>query len=154
MELTKEQLANILQIDTRTVRKYKDEGMPHKKFKNSFLYPARESITWCLLNGKLDDILEQLENTDELAPNIRKDLADAKLKEFKLAVEQGKYYLKEEIDKKAEYIITSTKNKLLSMGNKIAPTLVGIEETNEVKNIIDNVNYEILEELSKLDELV
>ena len=154
MELTKEQLANILDVQERTIRNYKDEGMPHKKVKNSFTYPARDAIAWCLLNGKLDDILEELENTDELPPNIRKDLADAKLKEFKLAVEQGKYYTKEEINKKAEYLVISTKNKILGLPAKVAPVLVGLEDIAEVEKLLYDSCYELLEGLSKIDELV
>jgi len=79
---------------------------------------------------------------------------NAKLTEHKYEVEKGKYYAKEEIDKKAEYVIVSAKNKFLGMPSKVAPLLVGIKNIEEAELIVSEAIYEILKELSNVTELV
>lgn len=84
---------------------------------------------------------------------IQKDYWAAKLNEFKFEVEKGKYYPKEVIDKKAEHILVSFRNKTLALPSKIAPALVGIEDAAEIKAILDNAVYELLDELSRLEDI-
>ena len=84
-----------------------------------------------------------------------KDFWAAKINEFKYEVEQGKFYPKEIIDKKAEKIITAAKNKALALPVKLAPQLVIIDDVNEMQNALEKAMREFLEELSRLNnELV
>ena len=104
-------------------------------------------------DDELKELLADVTNPQQKV-QIIKDFWVAKLNEFKYESEKGKYYLKEDIDKKAKQIITITKNKFLALGNKIAPLLITCETIEEIKFIIDNAVYEILTELGKLDEMV
>jgi hypothetical protein len=53
-----------------------------------------------------------------------KNFWSVKLNEFKYEVEKGKYYPKEEIDKKAEKVTIAAKNKALALPTKLAPQLI------------------------------
>lgn len=86
---------------------------------------------------------------------IQKDYWAAKLNEFKYEVEKGKYYPKEEIDKKAEKIIIAARNKALALPTKLAPQLISIDDVNEMQETLEKAIYEFLMELSRLgNELV
>jgi len=106
-----------------------------------------------------DEMMEELENLllDVSNPSqkvaIIKDFWIGKINQLKYEVEKGKYYSKEIIDKKAEHILVSFRNKTLAMPSKVAPTLVGIEDAAEIKAILDNAVYELLDELSRLEDI-
>ena len=101
---------------------------------------------------ELDELLKQTETPAQYV-QVLKDYWSAKLNEFKFEVEKGKYYSKELIDKKAENILVSFRNKTLALPSKIAPALVGIEDAAEIKAILDNAVYELLDELSRLEDI-
>jgi transcriptional regulator with XRE-family HTH domain len=105
----------------------------------------------------LDELNRLLEQTETPAQYVQvmKDFWAAKINEFKYEVEQGKYYPKEEIDKKAEKIIIAAKNKALALPTKLAPQLIAIDDVNEIQDTLGKAIYDFLEELSRLDnELV
>jgi transcriptional regulator with XRE-family HTH domain len=105
----------------------------------------------------LDELNRLLEQTETPAQyvSVMKDFWAAKINEFKYEVEQGKYYPKEEIDKKAEKVIIAAKNKALALPTKLAPQLISIDDVNEMQETLEKAIYEFLMELSRLDnELV
>jgi len=103
---------------------------------------------------ELNKLLEQTETPAQYV-QVMKDFWAAKINEFKYEVEQGKFYPKEIIDKKAEKIITAAKNKALALPVKLAPQLVIIDDVNEMQNALEKTMREFLEELSRLNnELV
>jgi len=104
-------------------------------------------------NQELQEILSQA-TTPVQKVQILKDFWASKINQHKYEVEKGKYYLKEEINKKAEYVISSAKSKFLALPSKIAPALVGIDDIAVIKNILEDAIYEILNELGGLNELV
>ncbi|SFV63482.1 hypothetical protein MNB_SV-14-1018 [hydrothermal vent metagenome] len=91
MEWSSTDFGNIVGKSRMQINRYRKEGMPSiQKGKN--YYFNYDSIRWLFNTG-----VEQIERTDEsddvesLPARERKDLADAKNKEFDLAVKQGKF---------------------------------------------------------------
>jgi len=101
---------------------------------------------------ELNELLSQTESPTQYV-QVLKDFWAGMIGKFKYEVEKGKYYSKEIIDKKAEHILVSFRNKTLAMPTKVAPTLVGIEDVAEIKSILDNAVYELLDELSRLEDI-
>ena len=124
---------------------YKNSTSTPKKQKSNNFKPSN-------LGNDLEELLKMAQTPIQKV-QIQKDYWAAKLNEFKYEVEKGKYYPKEVIDKKAEHILVSFRNKTLAMPSKIAPTLVGIEDAAEIKAILDNAVYELLDELSRLEDI-
>jgi len=134
----------------RSAQKWaKEKRIKAKKNGKKWLYEIDDVIQFGYENGYIDI---ELSDKDELPPNIRKDLADAELKEFKLAVEKGKYYSKEEIETYIQRVLVSFRNKTLGLASKIAPALVALDEAQEAQAIVYEACYELLEELGRLDE--
>ena len=102
--------------------------------------------------GDLEILLTGVENPSQKVAII-KDFWIGKINQLKFEVEKGKYYSKELIDKKAENILVSFRNKTLALPSKVAPTLIGIEDVAEIKAILDNAVYELLDELSRLEDI-
>jgi phage terminase Nu1 subunit (DNA packaging protein) len=85
------EFADFVGISKRQINNYRKEGMPSIK-KNKYYYYDFGAIQWLYDNG-----IKQVKraggehDTKELSARERKDLADAKSKEFDLEVKQGKY---------------------------------------------------------------
>ena len=148
---------------------HKKRGSPKKFYYYSEIKPhfIENSLSEEIIKKEtLPDMVNTTENNDELElilqeaqtavqkVQIIKDFWTGKINQQKYEVEKGLYYTKEEINKKAEYVLMSSRNKFLSMPSKIAPSLIGLETIAEAEAIISEAVYEILEELSKINELV
>lgn len=170
--ITQKELADILGVSKQYIGKLAKQGVfdscfQGKKldkncaletyflFKNSSTSAKKRSKTNFSSKSVGNDLEELLlaAQTPIQKVQIQKDYWAAKLNEFKFEVEKGKYYPKEVIDKKAEHILVSFRNKTLALPSKIAPALVGIEDAAEIKAILDNAVYELLDELSRLEDV-
>ena len=91
MELKSSEFADLIGVSQRQINNYRKDGMPSVQ-KGSYHYYNFEAIQWLYDNGIKQ--INRVDNSDdvELLPaRERKDLADAKNKEFDLAVKMGKY---------------------------------------------------------------
>lgn len=154
-----EPLCAMIGVSSMTISNYVKDGMPYVHLNESTRrsFPVRKCFEWLILNGymqiKYDKQTETEDDLEELPPKERKDLADARLKELELAKKKGELISLEEIRKECEYILTSFKNKTLGVPSKIAPALIGLETIAETKAILDEAMYELLTELSKLEDM-
>jgi phage terminase Nu1 subunit (DNA packaging protein) len=91
MELKSSEFANLIGVSQRQVNNYRKEGMPSIK-KNKYYYYNFDAIQWLYDNGikQVKRITDEAQ-VQQLSIRERKDLAEAKIKEFELAVKQGKY---------------------------------------------------------------
>jgi len=177
MELiTQSELAKILGVDRSYISKLAKKGIfshcfEGKKLKKDCALEAyyksrnlrresqRRSNTKkkLLAQGMNSKELEEMLNSEPLSVmqkvQLQKDYWAAKLNELKYDVERKRLYTREEIDKKAENILVAFRNKTLALPTKVAPTLIGLEDIAEIKSILDNAVYELLEELSRLEDI-
>ncbi len=146
-------------VSTMQITNYVKEGMPftHINESKQRSFPIKKCFEWLILNGymeiKYDKQTETEEDLEELPPKERKDLADARLKELELAKKKSELISIEEIRKENEYILTAFRNKTLGVPSKIASALIGIESVAEIKAILEEVMYELLAELSRLEDV-
>lgn len=127
--------AGIINKSRRQVTNYKKDGIPIVKRGSRSLYPVRKAFEWLIKRGVIKVKLEEgdAEDVELLPPNIRKDLADAKLKEFNLKILEGKYILKEEEEKAAANLAISLRDRLMSLPDRIVP---GLEADEKIKHAI------------------
>lgn len=151
--LSQKDVSEMLNVSIPTTNAYKNRGIPMTDDKPA-KYPAREVMFWAIQNQIVDfNIKVDDDDLEDLPPSIRKDLADARLKEHKLKELQGEVISIEEIRKENEYILTAFRNKTLGVPSKIAPALIGIESVAEIKAILEEAMYELLTELSRLENV-
>lgn len=153
MQVSAKQVAEIYKLndDGRSAQQWAKNGkLKAIKVSSKWVFEIDDVIQFGCENGYIQTLIG---DRDELAPNVRKDLADAELKEFKLAVEKGKYYTRDEIDKKVEFLLLNTRNRLLGMGVKLAPHVIGLTEPYQAQSIIYDECYDTLLELSRMEDI-
>jgi len=91
MELKSSEFADLVGVSQRQINNYRKDGMPSIQ-KGSYHYYDFEAIQWLYDNGiKQINRVDDSDDVEFLPARERKDLADAKNKEFDLAVKMGKY---------------------------------------------------------------
>ena len=91
MELKSSEFADLVGVSQRQINNYRKDGMPSIQ-KGSYHYYNFEAIQWLYDNGiKQINRVDDSDDVEFLPARERKDLADAKNKEFDLAVKMGKY---------------------------------------------------------------
>ena len=93
-------------------------------------------------------------NTDLIEAKVRDTHASAALKEFKLQVQQGKYVLLADVNKRWAEDANKVRTKLQGLSSRVVPQLAGqIHEAAVIKRLIDDIVYEALTELSDTYEV-
>lgn len=147
-------LAKLARVSQKTINNYDKDDMPFEKRGARKVYPVRQCLEWMIFRGKITVEMETSDDVDrkKLPPDYRKDLADAELKEHKLAVLRGEYVSLEEVTDAAVKVITNTKTMLLPIGTKLAPVLAVTDDPSKVKQLIDDSIYGALENLAQLED--
>lgn len=126
------EFAKLIEKTRQQVNNYRIKGMPSIK-KGKYYYYGFEAIQWLITNG-LREVTLPTESKTELTIHERNKLADTKLKEHKLKVQQGKYILKNRIEKDLSDIIISMRNQLLNLPTRMVIDVEIKEElTKELK---------------------
>lgn len=142
-------LAKLLNISERQVQRLALDGVIIKNDKNKYLF--LESI---------QSYIEYLEEKN----NAPKDLKEAKIKEEierlkkdtelkKLRIQEMKNQLHsaDTIKEVMVNMLMNMKGKLLSISNKLAPLIIGMDNLGEIQDAIQSEILESLEELSDYD---
>lgn len=115
--------------------------------------------------GILENNLYNNENLDELNSllltastssqkvQIIKDFWTGKTNEQKFLESEKLLMPKEEIIKDVQRILKAFRDKTLSLPTKMSSELVGIKDKKEVAAIVESYCYELLEELSSLEDI-
>jgi hypothetical protein len=85
--------------------------------------------------------------------NVIKDFWTGKINEQKFLEGQKLLIPKEQIIKDVQRILKAFKDKALSLPTKISSDLVGLTEKREVATIVESYMYELLEDLSNLEDI-
>jgi phage terminase Nu1 subunit (DNA packaging protein) len=151
--LSAKDTATLLNVSTRSIQGYKEKGIPITDSKPP-KYPAREVVLWAIKNGVIDFALSTATSAEHeaLPPRERKDLADAQLKELLLAEKRGELISIEEVRKEIEFLLVSSRNKVLAMPHKLAPIVITCETTAEAFSMITDACYDALNDLSRLED--
>jgi hypothetical protein len=85
--------------------------------------------------------------------NVIKDFWTGKINEQKFLEGQKLLIPKEQIVKDVQRILKAFKDKALALPTKISSDLVGLTEKKDVALIVESYMYELLEELSNLEDI-
>jgi len=135
--ITAGEFSKLIEVSRQQMSNYREQGMPSTK-KGKYYYFGFDAIQWLVTNG-LREITLPTESKEELTIHERNKLADTKLKEHKLQVQQGKYVLKNKIEKDLTDTIISMRNQLLNIPNRmVIDTDIKEELTKELKIYIND----------------
>ena len=148
MEWTSTEFGNMIGKSRMQINRYRKEGMPSiQKGKN--YYFNYDSIKWLFNTG-----VEQIDRTDDsadvefLPARERKDLADAKNKEFDLAVKMGKFIPDDVARANGANMGILVREKFISFPDKYVPTLELDESTKHyIKTTLKDGINEALNEI-------
>ncbi len=106
-------------------------------------------------NENLDELNSLLltASTSSRKVQIRKDFWTGKINEQKFLEGEKLLMPKEEIIKDVQRILKAFRDKTLSLPTKMSSELVGIKDKKEVAAIVESYCYELLEELSSLEDI-
>ena len=106
-------------------------------------------------NENLDELdgLLSTASTSSQKVQIIKDFWTGKINEQKFLEGEKLLMPKEEIIKDVQRILKAFRDKTLSLPTKMSSELVGIKDKKEVAAIVESYCYELLEELSSLEDI-
>ena len=105
------------------------------------------------------DNLEELEillssaNTGNQKVQIIKDFWAGKINQQKFSEGEKLLIPKEQIVKDVQRILKAFKDKALALPTKISSDLVGLKDKKDVATVVESYMYELLEELSRLEDV-
>lgn len=136
-------------LSKTTIKNFIDKGMPFVENGRQKAYPVKACIFWAVKEAilKIPLVLEDDFNPEDLPPNVRKDLADAKLKELKYDVEKDKYIMKNLVVKKASEAGIIFREGIISLGDRLAGQVASENNQRECKNIIDKETRRLAEQI-------
>ena len=151
--------AALVNLDKRRVQQLANEGVIQKSGRGQ--YPVSEVTHYIeylqeLAQSRGIDPERGIETDHDkgyLDPNrelARKNAALADMMELKLAVEKGELLNAREVGAKWTEHVLSARNRLLSMGSRLAPRLMAAQGDGErkLKVIIDEAVHQALQELA------
>ena len=135
--ITAGEFAKLIEVTRQQVNNYRAEGMPSIK-KGSYYYYNFSSIQWLVTNG-LREIKLPTGEQKVLTIHERNKLADTKLKEHKLKVQEGSYVLKNKIEKDLTDVVIQMRNQLINLPSRMILDEKAKEElTAELKIFIND----------------
>lgn len=138
MQVSTKELSNALGLTDRRVQELESEGVIKKIERNKW------DLTACI-DAYLDYKIKLATQSFELSEaRAKKELADAELKELRLAKEKGEVIAIDRLEKDLSDIAAAVSNKLYSLPNKLKRS---INLSDEVENAINNEVESILNEL-------
>lgn len=150
IELTREKTAEIFGCDLRTVDNWLRRGCPGQKIGNRWQINSAEVSQW-LRDRERQDALGETAAIDESEARRRKIAAEASLAEHELAIKQGAAIGIADFEAQMAAMIGAARAKLLNLGAKVGPLVLGCQSPTEAKDLIDGAVYEVLGELSAFD---
>ena len=143
------ELGKLLGITDRHVRRLAGENVLKKngQGKYYFLENIRAYIDYVsAMNEAPADLKEKKLETD-----IEKGQKDIELRDLKIKEITNELHPASVIERVMTNAIINVKGRLLSMPNKIAPMVLGIENIGEIQEIVDTALRSILLDLSEYD---
>lgn len=146
------QIAVILNLTASRIQQLVQEGLP-KKLRGK--YDQDECVGWYI--RYLQALVEKKAIVGEggaVLANEREERlrllrADADLREIELARERGQLVTIEEVEHEMTDLILVTKARVLAVGARVAPELVGETSRLMIQAVIDKAHKEALSHLAK-----
>ena len=145
---TKKEIAKeIIEVASETIEEFEKDINIHtqKAITDSELY-NQENLE------ELKTLLSEAKSSSQKV-QIKKDFWTGKINEQKFFEGQKLLIPKEQIIKDVQRILKAFRDKTLSLPTKMSTELVGLKDKKEVAAIVESYCYELLEELSSLEDI-
>ena len=148
-------MANLLSVTDRRVRDLAQEEIlvRVKRGRYDLAQSIKNYILHIKTNNNLKDIsVDQdidLEKEKALHERIKKETSELKLKVMK-----GELHYSEDVEKVMTDMLIMFRNKVMSMGSKIAPMIISRTDLNVIEDIVNDECISALEELSEYDPML
>ena len=148
MDFGASKFAELIGVSRQQVNNYTKQGMPSTK-RGKYNYYNFDAIQWLYDNGiKRINRATDGEDVEKLSIRERKELADAKLKEFDLAVKQGKYIKYDIARANGAKLGALVRETISNIPDRFIPRLALDEDTKHYLRI--ELKKEIYETLVKI----
>jgi len=142
------QIARILMVTPPTVTEYVSRGMPWRQQGRKglpWLFAVDECVAWV----RAQDRANQVDDPTSIEEaRLRKEVAEAALKEIELAKVRGQVVDVEAVAQAVGEMFANVRARLLALAPKVAPLVYRAETLQEGRVIIDDGIYDVLSELS------
>lgn len=152
VDLSVDKTSQFFGVDSRTVQRWMTNGCPGSKDPKGRWVINSAAVSEWLRQRERESALGEVSSIDEDEARRRKISAEAALAEFELATKQGSAVSIEHFEKVMSLMVASARAKLLNLGAKLAPLLIGCTSVTEGKDAIDGGIREVLAELSVSDD--
>ena len=153
-KLTKIALAKRFGVTTRTVDNYVAEHMPHHGARKSLYFLWHECLAWWRAR-EIEKAIPPSSSDSESGDGVslteaerRKMLADAELKELKVAREKGKLVAIADVAAAQGQIASNIRTRLRALPAKLTPRLVG-RRRQDIKTLLEKEIDAALTELAQ-----
>jgi len=149
MEFSSSEFADFIGVSKRQVNNYRNDGMPSIQ-KGKYHYYIFDAIQWLYDNGikQVNRRVDDSEDVEMLPARERKDLADAKNKEFDLAVKMKQYIPQDVAKSNGSNAGLFVRDTLSSLPDRFIPRLRFSEEDKHYLKV--ELKEEIYETLVKI----
>jgi phage terminase Nu1 subunit (DNA packaging protein) len=132
----------MLDVSGQTIYSWRRRGCPCSRKGASYEFDVAKVFAWRVAQA------EATSGASLTEARRRKLLADAEMQESELAKQRGSLVDAETVVTAMSQIIGNARAKILPLGTKVAPFLVGLQNIAQIKKIIDDEIYAILTELA------
>ena len=143
-------LAKLLGISDRHLRRLASENIIKKNGQGKY-YFVENVNAYIEYVEKLNDAPADLKE-EKLKEEIKKIKKESELKDLKIKELKNELHPAHVIEKVMTNTLINIKGKLLSMPNKIAPLIIGIENLGEIQDVMDTEIRSVLTEVSEYDQ--
>ncbi len=153
IELTREKVADFFAVSLPTVDVWLRRGCPGQKVGTRWSINSAEVSQW-LRDRERQDALGETAAIDETEARRRKIAAEASLAELDLAMKQAAVVPIAMYEAQIAAMIGAARAKLLNLGAKVGPLVLGMDSPAEARAIIDGAVHEVLAELGEFDDCI
>ena len=142
-------LERVFRVSQQQISEYVKAGMPRSIKGN---YNLEACVHWWT-DRKEADLRERIDGLKREEQETRLKRAQADYKEMELARERGELVSISEISEQYGLFVAACRARILGIGTRIAPRLLACGSSAEMKKLIDEENWNALDELSRTPDL-
>lgn len=146
--LSAKQLADELGLGTRQIDNLVADGMPRHKRGRGYAYPWPIVLRWYIKHREAS-ALRRSQPTDLNDARVRRETAEAQLKELELAKLEGRTVTIEDAEREIGATLDRLRARLVNIPGKWAPQLVGKLTVAAAKTALEGAVAEAMAALSK-----
>lgn len=144
MIVSTQELAKLFDVTSMTINNWRRKGMPRESFGK---FDLAKVIEWKISEAREEASIE--EAPEGTSPKDRKDLAEAKLKEIKVAKERKELIPQQQANERLQKHLEDVRRVMLSAPGAHAHEILDIETLQEAQLVLEKIIHKLLDEMRK-----